>query len=137
MTKENIFNTIIASGGTFFTWCFGNWEIGLQVLIICMILDYITGLMCATKENQLSSEVGFKGLKKKFTILIILILAVMLDRLLGQSWTFRTLVIYFYIGIEGISILENGARLNAPIPESLKNALIQLKNGNKKNIYKK
>ncbi|MBU3205563.1 phage holin family protein [Clostridium algidicarnis] len=115
-----------------FTWCFGEFEIGLQVLVSFMIADYIMGLICGRKENNLSSEIGFKGLKKKFTILIILTVAVLLDRLLGQGWVFRTLVIYFYIGIEGLSIMENAARLNAPIPEALKNALIQLKEGNKK-----
>ncbi|MBB6696238.1 phage holin family protein [Clostridium algidicarnis] len=124
--------TVGVVSAAIFTWCFGEFEIGLQVLVSFMIADYIMGLICGRKENNLSSEIGFKGLKKKFTILIILTVAVLLDRLLGQGWVFRTLVIYFYIGIEGLSIMENAARLNAPIPESLKNALIQLKEGNKK-----
>lgn len=124
--------TVGAVSAAIFTWCFGEFEIGLQVLVSFMIADYIMGLICGRKENNLSSEIGFRGLKKKFTILIILTVAVLLDRLLGQGWVFRTLVIYFYIGIEGLSIMENAARLNAPIPEALKNALIQLKEGNKK-----
>lgn len=124
--------TVGVVSAAIFTWCFGEFEIGLQVLVSFMIADYIMGLICGRKENNLSSEIGFKGLKKKFTILIILTVAVLLDRLLGQGWVFRTLVIYFYIGIEGLSIMENAARLNAPIPEALKNALIQLKEGNKK-----
>lgn len=128
-------NAIAGSiGATLGTWCFGEWEIGLKILITCMVADYVMGIVCGGKENNLSSEIGFNGLKKKFTILIILMLAVMVDRLLGQEWVFRTLVIYFYIGIEGLSILENAARLNAPIPDKLKEALIQLKEGNKKEI---
>ena len=117
---------IFASVGTLLTWLFGGWELGLQILIIAMILDYIMGLMCGYKGKELNSKIGFNGLKKKFTILIILILAVLLDRLLGQEWIFRSLVIYFYVAMEGISILENAAKLDVPIPGKLKEALVQL-----------
>lgn len=117
---------IFASVGTLLTWLFGGWELGLQILIIAMILDYIMGLMCGYKGKELNSKTGFNGLKRKFTILIILILAVLLDRLIGQEWIFRTLVIYFYVAMEGLSILENAAKLNVPIPGRLKDALIQL-----------
>jgi toxin secretion/phage lysis holin len=127
---DNIIERIgfIGAGiGTLLTWLFGGWEKGLQILIVFMILDYVMGLMCGYKSKSLSSKIGFKGLKKKFTILIILILAVLLDRLLGQEWIFRTLVIYFYVAMEGISILENAAKLDVPIPGKLKEALIQLR----------
>jgi len=134
LTWDKLISTVAAGVGTFFTWCFGSWEIGLKALFLFMVMDYITGLMCGTKEKNLSSEIGFNGLKKKFTILIILILAVMLDRLIGQGWVFRTLVIWFYIGIEGLSILENAVRLGVPFPQQLKDVLVQLKDGNKKEI---
>lgn len=116
--------------GTLLTWLFGGWEVGLQILITCMVLDFIMGLMCGYKDKELSSRVGFSGLKRKFTILIILILAVLLDRLIGQEWIFRTIVIYFYVAMEGLSILENAARLDVPIPHKLKEALIQLQENN-------
>jgi toxin secretion/phage lysis holin len=130
------FNFIFAGIGTLLTWLFGAWEIGIQVLVWCMGADYTMGLMCGSLEKNLSSEIGFKGLKKKFTILIILMLAVMLDRLIGQGWVFRTLVIWFYIGMEGLSILENAVRLGVPFPEQLKDILVQLKEGNKKEVKK-
>lgn len=117
---------IFAGAGTLLTWLFGGWEVGLQILIVCMVLDYIMGLMCGYKGKELNSKIGFNGLKRKFTILIILILAVLLDRLIGQEWIFRTLVIYFYVAMEGLSILENAAKLDVPIPGRLKDALIQL-----------
>lgn len=117
---------IFAGAGTLLTWLFGGWEVGLQILIVCMVLDYIMGLMCGYKGKELNSKIGFNGLKRKFTILIILILAVLLDRLIGQEWVFRTIVIYFYVGMEGLSILENAAKLDVPIPGRLKDALIQL-----------
>ncbi|EDS78097.1 toxin secretion/phage lysis holin [Clostridium botulinum C str. Eklund] len=131
---KNIFNTVIAATGTVLTWLFGTWDIALIVLITAMSLDYIMGIMCGYKDKSLSSSTGFRGLTKKFTILIILILAVCLDRLIGQGWVFRTLVIYFYVAIEGISILENAVKLGLEVPDALKDALIQLKQGNKKEI---
>lgn len=117
---------IFAGAGTLLTWLFGGWEVGLQILIVCMVLDYIMGLMCGYKGKELNSKIGFNGLKRKFTILIILILAVLLDRLIGQEWIFRSLVIYFYVAMEGLSILENAAKLDVPIPGKLKEALVQL-----------
>src|SRR5699024_4495953 len=96
------------------------------ILITCMALDYILGLMTGYKNDELDSRKGFNGLKKKFTVLIVLILAVLLDRLTGQEWFFRTAVIYFYVAMEGLSILENAAKLGVPIPDKLEKALIQL-----------
>lgn len=126
---ENITEKIGLAGagiGALLTWLLGGWEIGLQILITCMALDYILGLMIGYKNDELDSRKGFNGLKKKFTVLIILILAVLLDRLTGQEWFFRTAVIYFYVAMEGLSILENAAKLGVPIPDKLKKALIQL-----------
>ena len=78
--------------------------------------------------KQLSSDVGLRGLAKKAVILIVLIVAVCLDRLLNTgNWVFRTLVCYFYIANESISLLENCSALGLPIPEQLVDALAQLK----------
>lgn len=135
MDKQNILKTIIASVGTGFTWLFGAWDIALIVLIAFMVLDYATGLIKAYVNKEVSSDVGLKGIARKSLILIVLIVAVMLDRLLNTgTWVFRTLVCYFYIANEGISLLENCAQMGLSIPDKLKDALIQLKEGNKKEI---
>lgn len=119
--------------GTGFTWLLGVWDIPLIVLVVFMALDQLTGVIRGYVNKELSSDIGLKGIARKCVILIILIVAVMLDRLLNTgSWMFRTMVAYFYIANEGISLLENCASLGAPIPEKLKNALIQLKEGKKK-----
>ncbi|MBI6058981.1 phage holin family protein [Clostridium perfringens] len=124
---------LILALGTGFTWLFGVWDIPLIVLVVFMVLDQLTGVIRGYVNKALSSDVGLKGIARKCVILIILIVAVMLDRLLNTgSWMFRTMVAYFYIGNEGISLLENCASLGAPIPEKLKHALIQLKEGKKK-----
>ena len=133
---EKLFDYIkllIIALGTGFTWLFGVWDIPLIVLVVFMVLDQLTGVIRGYVNKELSSDVGLKGIARKCVILIVLIVAVMLDRLLNTgSWMFRTMVAYFYIANEGISLLENCASLGAPIPEKLKHALIQLKEGKKK-----
>ena len=118
----------IAILGTVFTWLFGAWDMALIVLISFMALDYLTGLLKGWFNKTLSSDVASKGIAKKSLILIVLIIAVLLDRLLNaDTWVFRTLVCYFYIGNEGISLIENLGELGLPIPSKVKDALIQLK----------
>lgn len=122
-----IFDSVVAIIATFFTYLFGGWDVALSILITFMILDYITGVIWAYIQKNLNSEVGFKGLVKKCTILIVLIVGSMLDRLLNSGeWVFRTLVCYFYIANEGISLLENISKLGVPIPAKIQDALEQL-----------
>ena len=128
---EKYFNGIVAIIATFFTYLFGSWDLALQVLIVFMVLDYVTGVLYAFISNQLNSEVGFKGLVKKLMILVVLIIGVMLDRILGTgTWAFRTLVAYFYIANEGISLLENVGNIGIPIPNKMRQALEQLNKDN-------
>lgn len=138
MKAEYVANTIkliVAAIGTSLTWMFGGWDIAIQVLVICMALDYITGVLISFAYKKTSSEIGFKGITRKLLIIIILIVAVMLDRLTGTGqWLFRSLVCYFYIANECISLLENASNLGLSIPEKLKAALVQLKDGNEKDI---
>jgi toxin secretion/phage lysis holin len=126
--EKNVFNTIVAVSGTAFTYILGGWDKVLIILVLFMAIDYITGLIGATMQQKLSSSVGFKGILRKTTIFLVLIVAVLLDRLLNEgTWVFRTLVCYFYIGNEGISILENAGKCGVPLPEKLVNILAQLK----------
>lgn len=124
---EKIFNSIVAVVATFLTYLFGGWDMAIIVLIAFMTLDYGTGVLYAFLQKTLDSEIGFKGLIKKFMILVVLIVAVLLDRMINSgTWVFRTLVCYFYIANEGISLLENISNLGVPIPSKLKDALAQL-----------
>ncbi|GAA0735486.1 phage holin family protein [Clostridium oceanicum] len=135
MDKQKIFNVMVATIGTWFTWLFGTWDNALIVLVVFMCLDYCTGLLRGAVNKELSSDVGLKGIARKVVIFIVLIVAVMLDRLLNMgNWMFRSLVAYFYIANEGISLLENCTQLGVPVPEKLKEMLVQLKKGNKKEI---
>lgn len=122
------FNLLIAGVGTFLTWLFGAWDIALMVLVCFMVLDYLTGLIKAYLTKKLSSNIGLHGIARKSVILIVLIMSVMLDRILNSgTWVFRTLVCYFYIANEGLSILENCSVIGLPIPDRIQEALEQLK----------
>jgi len=131
----NYIKVIVMALGTGITWLLGSWDKALVVLIVFMVLDYGTGLLRAWINKEVSSDVGLRGIARKAVIFVVLIVAVMLDRLLNTgTWVFRTLVCYFYIANEGISLLENCAGLGLPIPEKIKDALAQLKDGEKKEL---
>lgn len=135
MKLDEIFKISVAAIGTALTWLIGDWDTALIVLVCFMALDYITGVIRAYINKNLSSSVGLIGIARKCLIFIVLIVSVLLDRLLNsETWVFRTLVAYFYIANEGISLLENCVGLGLPIPQRLKDALEQLKEGNKKEI---
>ncbi|EOU2049882.1 phage holin family protein [Clostridium perfringens] len=122
------FKWLVITLATGVTWMLGAWDTPLRILILLMILDYISGVLKGYINKELSSDIGFKGIARKAMIFFILILAVMLDRLLNTgTWIFRTITCYFYIANEGISLLENGVVLGVPVPNKLKDALIQLR----------
>lgn len=136
----NILNGVkgfVVTLGTGLTWFFGTWDTALAVLVCFMVLDYVTGLLRAYVNKEVSSAIGLKGIARKAVIFVVLIVAVLLDRLLNTgNWVFRTLICYFYIANESISLLENCAGLGLPIPDKLKEALSQLKEGEKKEVTK-
>ncbi len=122
------FDTAVALAATALTYAFGGFDATITVLCCFMLFDYTTGVARAVIEKRLSSAVGFKGIARKACILIVVMLAVMLDRIIGSDgWVFRTLCAYFYIANEGISIIENSAAIGIPIPKRLRDVLEQLK----------
>lgn len=122
---------IIATIGTLFTWILGAWDTALMVLVCFVAMDYIMGIVKGYVNKELSSNIGFRGIAKKSVIFIIVAMAVMLDRILNSgTWVFRTLVCYFYIANEGLSILENCSAIGLPVPSRIQEALVQLKNKN-------
>lgn len=134
MNLDRITSAIVAVLGTCANYVFGGLDVALQTLLWMMALDYVTGLICAGKNKTLSSNAGFKGLGKKIVILCIVALGVAIDNITGTNGLARKIILFFYASMEGISILENATRLGIPFPEQLKDMLIQLKDGNKKEI---
>ena len=99
----------------------------MTALLIFMVLDYITGLMCAIADKKLSSAVGFRGICKKVLILMLVGVAHIVDlHVVGTGDALRSAVVCFYLSNESVSMLENAAHLGLPIPEKLKPVLVQL-----------
>lgn len=99
----------------------------LIALVMFVVMDYISGVMCAVADKNLSSEVGFKGICRKVLIFILVGIANILDvQVIGTGSVLRTAIIFFYISNEGVSLLENAAHLGLPVPEKLKVVLKQL-----------
>lgn len=105
----------------------GGWDVLIQVLITLIVLDYVTGILAGYVQKELSSRTGYIGIVKKVSILILVVLAVMVDRLMGVNMC-RVATCLFFIGNEGISILENCGNCGIPIPRKLMAALKQIKN---------
>ena len=99
----------------------------LYALIAFVVIDYITGIVCAIINQSLSSEVGFKGICRKVLIFLLVGIANILDvQVIGSGCVLRTAVIFFYLSNEGVSILENAAFLGLPVPEKIKIVLEHL-----------
>ena len=119
--------------GGFIGWLLGGFDGFLYALIAFVVIDYITGVMCAISDKRLSSEVGFKGICRKVLIFVLVGIGNLVDMyVLGEAGVLRTAVIFFYLSNEGVSLLENSAHLGLPIPQKLKSVLEQLHNRNEK-----
>ncbi len=124
MKLDNIFKIILS----FLTFIFGGLDSLLSVLIILMVIDFITGICKGIYKRELSSKFGIKGIIKKFGYLIIVILATLFDKVVGdKAMAIRTLMLYFFIANESISILENWASIGLPLPKKIFEVFEKLK----------
>ena len=122
--------TALAAVGAFVAHALGGWDASMQVLVALMVADYVTGVLLAavwhkstkSQSGALDSKAGFKGLLKKAMILLVVWLAVLLDAAMGGGY-FRMAAVLFFVGNEGISLLENLGLMGVPYPEFLKRAL--------------
>lgn len=110
------------------SYVFGGLDMLLMALLICIAIDYVTGVLAALYEQRLNSETGFRGILKKVVILLVVALAYTVGHVVGVD-SVRDFVIGFYIANEGISILENAGRMNVPVARQLTKVLEQLKDG--------
>lgn len=123
----NGIQVVFAGIGGWLGWFLGGCDGLLYALVLFVVVDYITGVMCAAADHKLSSEVGFKGICRKVLIFLLVGIGHILDaQIIGTGSVLRTAVIFFYLSNEGISLLENAGHLGLPIPEKLKVVLEQL-----------
>ena len=124
---KHLINNMISVILTTFVYLVGGFDIAIQSLLIVIVIDYLTGIASAIYNKELSSKIGLKGILKKFCYLLVVALSVVIDKLLGQCGLIRTLVIYFFVANDGLSIVENMAEMNIKLPKKLIDALEQIK----------
>ena len=118
---------VFAAVGGWLGWFLGGSDGLLYALIAFVVIDYITGVMCAITDHTLSSAVGFRGICRKILIFLMVGIANILDiYVIGTGSVLRTAAIFFYLSNEGVSLLENSAHLGLPIPGAIKEVLEQL-----------
>lgn len=123
----NTIQFLFAGIGGWLGYFLGGCDGLLFALLAFVVIDYITGVMCAIADKTLSSEVGFKGICRKVLIFLLVGIANILDvQVIGTGSILRTAVIFFYISNEGVSLLENAAHLGLPVPAKIKAVLEQL-----------
>ena len=124
---ERVWGTITGAVGVLSSYLFGAWNDALEALIVAMLIDYVSGVLAAyvNPNLALNSQRGFRGICKKIMILLLVCLAHLMDTATGQA-VICTAVIWFFLGNEGLSIVENAAKMGLPVPEKLKAALEQL-----------
>jgi toxin secretion/phage lysis holin len=132
MKVEQLWDSLhlaLATVGGFLGWFLGGLDGAIYVLLACTTADYVSGVACAFVKKELSSEIGARGIAKKVIIFALIGIGHMLDtHLLGGGQALRTALIFWYVGNEGISLVENAVILGVPVPDFLKDALAQLKN---------
>lgn len=125
----NFIKVFFTAIGGYLGYVLGGFDGFLYALVTFVLIDYLTGVMLAIIQKELSSAVGFRGIFKKVFIFFMVTIGHVIDAyLLNEAGVIRTAVIFFYIANEGISILENSAQIGLPIPEKLKGVLAQLHN---------
>lgn len=132
-TDVNVLKVLFAFMATLLQFLFWEWSLALQILVVVVTFDVITGVLASAKTGKTNSGVGRKGLSRKVGIFVLVALATLVDRVVGSTTPLvQTATIYWYVGNEGISIMENLGKMDVPLPSPLKKALEQLQEGNRK-----
>jgi len=120
------------------SYIFGGLDTMMSILLMFIIIDFISGFICAWAKKEFSSSIFYIGGAKKIGILLIVVVATQLDLLvLGENNILRTAAISYYIASEGFSILENWGGMGLPLPRALKNALVKLRDDESDKTTKK
>lgn len=126
MEKQHVFSLIVGTIGAFWSAMVGSLGLAVSVLMVVMLADYVTGLLCATVNKELSSSKGTRGFIKKLIVLILIGLVYLLEASsLGTQHAADGAAIA-YIAIEFISVTENAGRIGVPLGP-LKNIIAILK----------
>lgn len=129
--KEPVSTTLTAMGAAIVTSLLGGWDVALEIMLIVVVMDYVTGVTAAFMTKTLRSSIGYEGIVKKGTMFLIVILAAQVDKLTNNTGDiFRTCTAFFFIANESLSIIENAQRIGIEFPAFLEKFLRRLKHEN-------
>ena len=131
---EVIYKTGAAAVGAVVGYLFGGWSELLGILLAFVVMDYVTGVLAASKEGTLRSAVGFKRIPKKVMIFVLVAVGHLIDRAVGTNGLFRDATIFFYLANELLSIVENAGRMGLPVPEQIQQAVEVLRGKSKRGV---
>ena len=131
-----LLKTFVATFGGFCGYFLGGWDATLRVLVTMAIIDYLTGVIAAGFNGELKSKVGFKGIAKKVVLFLLVAAATQADAIIGTNNAIREATIFFFIGNELLSLLENAGKIGIPLPQALTNA-VEILGGKQKQEIKK
>ncbi|SCM90405.1 Toxin secretion/phage lysis holin [Bacillus mycoides] len=115
--------SFVASFGAFCGYFLGGWDTSLKMLVLFAVIDYVSGIIAAGFNGELKSKVGFRGIAKKVMLFLLVGAATQLDVAIGSNSAIREATIFFFLGNELLSILENAGRMGIPLPSQLTNAV--------------
>jgi toxin secretion/phage lysis holin len=127
MNWETFYKLGATGTGAIVGYLFGGWSVLLQILLAFVIFDYISGLLASGVEGKLSSKIGFRGIAKKIMIFCLVAVGHLADKAIGDGSMIQNAIIFFYLGNELLSILENAGRTGLPVPDQIKSAVQILK----------
>lgn len=131
--EKSIIASVIAGIGSTISYFLGGWDMIIQLLTILIIADYVTGIAAAVKAKNLSSDTMYWAGFRKASIFVVIIIAFYFDQVVNNGDTvFRDIAIWFYIGREGLSVIENLGNVGMYVPPFFKNILKQI-NGKQNN----
>ena len=127
----------VACAGAAIASLLGGWNGAMTTLVILMLIDYVTGIIVAGVFHNsprcfggaLSSAVGFKGICRKFVILLIVVVACRVDLLL-ETTIIRDATCFGFCANELLSITENAGLMGIPLPRKLVEAIEVLRGEN-------
>lgn len=120
---EQIIKVAAAAIGAVVGYLFGGWSVLIQLLLILVVVDWLTGWAAAWVRGELRSRVGFMGISRKVVIFAIIAIAHVIDQVLGDVHYIQDAVVFFYIANELLSVIENAGKMGVPMPDILRNAV--------------
>lgn len=126
---------VVASVTGVIAYYVGGFDFALKIFLGTVIIDYISGVLCAWHNKTISSKIGIKGIIKKVALFLLVVVANMAQMVIDIP--IREVVIFYLIANETISILENIGSIGIKIPPILTDALEQIKDKKSKEDIEK